>query len=129
MKIHSESRVTGRLILWAIGLSCGIALGLMPGFPSLPPGMDKILHAGGLLALMIGPILCCERARYVILMAVLLIMCGALVEILQRFIPGREGSVDDFLADLAGVGAGLMVWGMSSTRAVEMILPARVVAS
>lgn len=82
----------------------------LPGGLSLPAPWDKVAHGSGFLAL--GLILFmgwADRIRPGVLLA-LLVLYGAGDELHQGFVPGRDGSLGDWLADTAGAGLGLLCW-------------------
>ena len=86
--------------------------------PSIPSGWDKVLHAGayGVLAGLslrafhggLG-----RLARLPTVLALLLtIAYGMLDEIHQSHVVGRDASVLDWLADVAGAGISVMLLGI-----------------
>ena len=76
--------------------------------PSAPPGVDKVVHA--LLFAVLGITGRWSGVRGPVL-AVLLTGYGATSELLQAVTPlGRSASMGDWLADVLGVGAGLLAW-------------------
>lgn len=55
--------------------------------------------------------------RLVLVMVLLIIVYGGILEILQEsFIPGRFGSVSDFLANAAGVFSGMIISRKTGNR-------------
>ena len=85
----------------------------------LPPGADKLVHGG--LFLILGLSLAWGKGRagsgvsglVVLLMGV---GYGVLDEWHQSFIPGRDASVGDWVADSAGVMLGLVLFTSFSSR-------------
>ena len=76
--------------------------------PSAPPGVDKVVHA--LLFAVLGITGRWSGLRGPVL-AVVLTGYGATSELLQAVTPlGRSASMGDWLADVLGVGAGLLAW-------------------
>ena len=72
------------------------------------PRIDKLLHFSAFLSLAISSSLALVPGwRSVGQVVAGLLLYGALIEIVQAFIPGRDASVLDLLADAAGLAAGL----------------------
>jgi len=77
----------------------------------LPHGVDKVIHACayGMLALLLGRALIAERGvpagRACALAFLLVVAYGALDEIHQSWIPGRDPSIWDWAADAGGAAA------------------------
>jgi VanZ family protein len=83
--------------------------------PSSPPGVDKLVHAGLFLLLAL-------TARWAgigrsVVIGVL-VLYAAVSEVVQGLdVIGRDASPADWIADLLGVLAGLLVWAaLSRTR-------------
>lgn len=79
--------------------------GLEIGSPSLPSGSDKAAHfamygIGGGLAAWAGRKQGSARAAWLGL--TLVVLTGAADEIRQRTLPGRQGDIMDWVADVAG---------------------------
>lgn len=74
----------------------------------LPPGSDKVLHAGAYLVL--SGLLTLATGRPV-LAAALAVLYGASDEVHQAFVPGRYSDVLDLAADAVGSGAGAWLVG------------------
>ncbi len=95
------------VVLWIIAVSLVVAGSLNP--VTRPPGghhLDKLVHMlayGGLAAL---PALL-RRMRTALWAALLLLAIGCAVEVLQDYVPRRQGLVSDALADVAGIALGL----------------------
>lgn len=70
-------------------------------------GWDKLNHAAAFAALAF----CASRARLGTWRSVAagLLAYGVLIEVVQRFVPGRSGEAVDMLADAVGIAAGLML--------------------
>jgi VanZ family protein len=84
--------------------------------PSSPPGVDKLVHAGLFLLLAL-------TARWAgigrsVVIGVL-VLYAAVSEVVQGLdVIGRDASPADWIADLLGVLAGLLVWAaLSRARA------------
>lgn len=105
---------------WLAGIAIFMALGLTQGLPSLPPGGDKIVHAAAFFALALFPasgFLSPSQGFGSRALGVLaLLICGAALEWLQGFVPGRESSLADMLANVSGVSAALFVSFASNMR-------------
>ncbi|CUB02253.1 hypothetical protein [Marinomonas fungiae] len=71
-----------------------------------PPGSDKLHHVLGFafwtLLCAFGP------TRRFILLALTIVLCGGLIELIQPYVH-RRGEWDDFWADCAGVGLAALV--------------------
>jgi len=76
-------------------------LNLTPVIPSTPMSNgDKIAHFAEFYILsFLGK----EKVKYLVILPILL-------EFLQLFIPGRNFSIFDMLANLIGFSAGILVW-------------------
>ena len=91
-------------LLWLL-LICLVAYGSV--MPSIAPPnkwhLDKFMHFGANYAIALFPLYLCRSrwSSYCTIMAV--IMFGIAIEIIQQNIPGREASVGDVLANIAGV--------------------------
>lgn len=107
----------GGAVLWAAALfwqSSSSDAGSFLGF--LPSGSDKVLHAGAYAVL--GGLLTAATSNPVLGVA-LAIAYGVSDEIHQSFVPGRDASVGDLVADAVGaaLGAGLVVYLVRRSRA------------
>jgi VanZ family protein len=111
------------LRLWApvvIYMAAIFSVSSVPG-PPIPGGSDKSLHVLAYLGLAVVVVRALggglpRRIGFGIAATALLITMGygATDEVHQRFVPGRSGEVDDFLADAAGALAGTIacwLWG------------------
>ena len=86
----------------------------------LPAGADKLVHLG--LYLILGLLLAWGKTRTgfagpAILLLIMGAGYGALDEWHQSFVPGRDASVGDWVADSAGVMLGLVLFSIFSSRA------------
>ena len=84
---------------------------------SLPAGADKLVHGG--LYLILGLSLAWGKGRtgsgaQVVLLLLMGVGYGALDEWHQSFVPGRDVSVGDWVADSAGVILGLLLFSSFS---------------
>ena len=82
----------------------------------LPPGTDKFGH-GGLYAflawaalLAVAPVLPRRTLRVGVLVVLFCLLYGISDEFHQSFVPGREPSGGDLLADAAGALAAVAAW-------------------
>jgi hypothetical protein len=76
--------------------------------PIGPPGVDKIIHGALFAALALTGSWAGIRPTA---LAVLLVAYAAVSELMQGLTPlARSASVGDWLADVAGVAVGLLVW-------------------
>ena len=72
--------------------------------------LDKLLHFVAFATLAVSSALALQpgrRSNWAI--AALLLLYGALIEIVQIYVPGRDASWLDLMADAAGIAAGLAV--------------------
>jgi VanZ family protein len=108
----------GVLLRWAAVLAwaaCLAAVSVVPG-PAIPgrhiPGLDKVAHFGFYLILA----LLAQRATRkscLAYSAVVTLSCGvfgAVLEVVQGFLPGRSSSVADGIANVVGAAAGSAVY-------------------
>jgi hypothetical protein len=98
----------------AVLVSLAVLFAPASDVPFAPAGVDKVVHGLLFAALAVtGRWAGIGRAA----LAVLLVTYGAVSEILQAVTPlARSGSVADWLADVAGVLAGLALWQLISGR-------------
>jgi len=80
---------------------------LPPG--SLRHGLDKILHCATYLSLMVSLDFAFISGRWLLTKLVLLLFCSWLIEIAQQYLPPRQFSLGDLLANLAGLVLGLLL--------------------
>ncbi len=85
----------------------------------LPAGADKLAHLG--LYLILGLLLAWGKTRTgfagpAILLLIMGAGYGALDEWHQSFVPGRDVSAGDWLADTAGVALGLLLFSSLGSR-------------
>ena len=74
---------------------------------------DKLLHFSAFAALAVSSALALGpgRRNHAVIAGALLLY-GALIEILQLLVPGRDASALDLLADAAGIAGGLALAGL-----------------
>ncbi len=85
----------------------------------LPAGADKLVHGG--LYLVLGLFLAWGKTRTgfagpAILLLIMGAAYGALDEWHQSFVPGRDVSAGDWMADTAGVALGLLLFSSLRSR-------------
>ena len=69
---------------------------------------DKLLHVLAFATLALTAALACSPGRNSNWgIAALLLLHGALIEVVQAYVPGREASWLDLMADAVGIAAGL----------------------
>jgi hypothetical protein len=112
----------GPAALWAAVLFLLSELQLQGSGVGLPGGADKFVHVG--LYLILGLSLAWGKARTgfagpAILLLIIGAGYGALDEWHQSFVPGRDSSVGDWVADSAGVMLGLVLFSRFSRRLHE----------
>ena len=107
----------GPAALWAAVL---FLLSELPGSGvGLPGGTDKLVHAG--LYLILGLALAWGKAKTgfagpAILLLIIGAGYGALDEWHQSFVPGRDVSFGDWMANSVGVMLGLLLFSSFSSR-------------
>lgn len=127
-----------RLSALAVGLTALLAV-VVTILALLPPGTavgpvrsDKLLHMLAFLALALP--VAAVQPRWILPLALMLALHGALIEIVQPYF-GRGRELADWLADLAGIGVGaglgLMLnrlgrrwWRQAGGRAATIRAPA-----
>ena len=101
--------------LWAVAWGALLVLTLFLALwpltaPVASTGWDKTDHLLGFAALaMTGLWMLPVQVRAHAWLMLGLIIFGGLIEVLQTFIPHRQGDVVDWLADAIGVGLGALV--------------------
>lgn len=95
--------------LWWLGWLVILVACLRPQ-PELPFDLsDKGWHFLGFLAMSAGIVGFCHERRGLLGWAAFALFMGALIEVLQAFVPGRSSELADLLADAAGVAAGTTI--------------------
>lgn len=85
---------------------------LLPDVPPFPH-FDKVAHFAeyGVLGLLLARAVGRSLGRYAVGAAIAIAVAyGALDEVHQAFVPGRQSSLLDVAADLVGATAGALVW-------------------
>jgi VanZ family protein len=86
-------------------------LALTPHPPAqLDMGWDKLNHVAAFSALALLARLSCPASRRALpLSSAALFAFGGLIEVLQRFVPGRSSEWGDLLADAIGIACGALI--------------------
>lgn len=87
-----------------------------------PPGeysADKFVHVAAFGFMAVLGWTAWMRARSRVLVAIALSVHGALIEAAQTMVPGRQGSLEDWLADILGILAGAAL--MAALEALRRI--------
>jgi VanZ family protein len=113
-------------ILWSITI---LILTLIPGdtLPDVPIfGIDKLVHFFIFGVLMIVSSYGIVRtsntkgtlSKLLVITSLYSISFGIMVEILQRFVPGRSFSIPDMVANSIGVGLGYLIFKFMVRRKI-----------
>lgn len=98
---------------WLLGVLALVVcyLAFSPRPPSnLSIGWDKLNHAAAFIALSFSACLAFPgRRRHMLLAAVGLFLFGAVIEVVQLFVPGRDCEWEDLLADSVGIAIGALI--------------------
>jgi len=98
-----------QLQFWVLLLAC-LALSLMPQPPrAFELASDKLWHALAYLVLYLSGQLADHRHSRYLTRFVLLLGFSLLIEGLQHFVPNREFSLLDLIANATGLGVGMAV--------------------
>ena len=116
MSIEGAVRRWGPLALWVVLIFVASSIPEMPGgYNRFPEGTDKVVHfiEYFVLALLLyrGIKDKAVGSRGLLLVAIVLIglVVASLDELYQHSVPGRDSSIKDLAADLAGVFAGALI--------------------
>jgi hypothetical protein len=117
--VRPALRVHGPLARGAFAVAVLISLAVLfapaDDVPSAPAGLDKVVHASLFVALALTGLWAGVR-RVMLIPA--LVLYGAASEVVQGAI-GRDAAVGDWLADVAGILLGLLVWQRLCRRAAH----------
>ena len=99
------------LIIW---ISCALMItvgSLMPhlGWPPEAFHIDKFIHGSAYAGLAFLPFFFTTNRNVIIIFLAAIIAMGGGIEILQTFMPSRDGTIGDFAADVCGVIAGALI--------------------
>lgn len=86
-----------------------VGLSLIPHLVKTPNDSDKMLHVVAYCILMIGPVMAGKSLRFELAVAALLFAIGAGIEFFQHIMGGRLSSIEDALANGAGIFCGLVI--------------------
>ncbi len=95
--------------LWIMGILTLMGFAVIPNLMVIENGADKMLHMTAFCLLTLWPTVTFIRMKHVYISAAILFSSGIVVEVLQGFVPMRTPSMEDILANLAGVAAGLVI--------------------
>ena len=99
-----------RILQFWILILLTIYLSLTSGPPAVIASFsDKIMHGAGYLLLILSCDLAYNPSRWLFTKITLLLVFSIIIEIAQHFIPQREFSVPDILANLTGLIWGLLI--------------------
>ena len=123
-RTHPAFRVHGALSRGAFAVTVLVSLAVLfapaSDVPAAPPGVDKVVHLLLFTALTVAGRWAGTRPGP---LAVLLLAYGAVSEVVQALSAlQRSGSVVDWLADVAGVGLGLLLWAVGERRSARAVL-------
>jgi VanZ family protein len=97
------------MILWLVLVVVAVVFSLLPAAaPSGRHGIDKIVHIVAFFVLAAIPAAVLPGRAAIWLAMVFLLAVGAGIEFAQAFIPGRQGSGADMLANFAGILLGAL---------------------
>lgn len=98
-----------------LGLAVVVALSVMPAESVPAPGLwDKAGHALAYGALATAGGIGYRGLRAVLLLGLGLLLFGAALELVQAFLPGREASLHDLLANAIGIALGSLLAGAAN---------------
>jgi VanZ family protein len=105
-----EQRAAWRLLLALLLITISY-LALSPAPPkTVDTGWDKLNHLSAFVALTVAASFSAKASlRHALLSAIALLAYGGLIEIVQTFLPPREGDWADLLADALGIALGMAV--------------------
>ncbi len=95
-----------RLVFWCAVIAVGL-VSLLPRETLPETGLwDKLEHAAAYAILCVIGVVSYPRRRTRMALVIGLVACGVALELLQSFVPGREASVADVIANTFGVVIG-----------------------
>ncbi len=98
------------IIIWLLSVVFIIAGSLLPNLPPTEKyNLDKFIHGGAYAALAFLSCFFISSRKNGLLFLVIIIAIGGGIEILQNFLPGRSGTIGDFIADSLGVLLGALI--------------------
>ena len=105
------------IAVFTAGIIAVSVLSLVPR--TAMPGIevwDKLEHTLAYLALAVTGAIAFPGRRRLAWLGLGLLILGCLLEVTQTFVPGRDGTVDDAVANAIGIGLGLALAGVAGTR-------------
>ncbi len=96
------------IALWLLMIGSALLIALTPSQIHLIHGYDKVAHFVAFAALMIMPAMSIKCLKTLIIFSMFLIFIGIFVECVQFFIPERDASLQDIVANILGVSFGLI---------------------
>ena len=81
-----------------------VILSLLPAFATTQHHhFDKFLHAGAFFGLTASILFFIKRLSLNIWIAAFMTFIGAMIELMQHYVPGRSGTLGDMAADMVGI--------------------------
>ena len=99
----------GLVFLWLAALAAIFVAAIDPQLGRFGHGRDKMLHIAAYCLLAIGPALLFNTLKHIVFSVFFLIASGAAIELAQMGSGTRTPSFADWLADIAGILAGLCI--------------------
>jgi VanZ family protein len=109
--LRAALRAFAPALIWAAAVWTAGGLESTPSLPTVR-GIDKVAHfvMYGVLGFLLARGWLAMRWRGAWLLPVLIaLMLGAADELRQRSVPGRSAEVADWIADVAGAAAGVLI--------------------
>jgi VanZ family protein len=92
------------------------------------PTNDKVGHSLAYLSLSLNLFLLCSSKSERLKAVLFLISYGVLMEIIQGFIPGRDSSINDMIANSTGIGAGLIIIYFFQKRIITFLKKIKIIS-
>ena len=105
--LHNHYLQRALLVLWICLVAVIMYVGLKPSPMSLTHPADKFVHIGGCAVVILLPAILIRQVFYLFASAAILFLAGAGIELYQSFLPGRQASTGDLLADVVGIILGI----------------------
>lgn len=103
--VHIRGRIHALLLAWVLGI---VIVSLVPSGGVSLWNVDKVGHFLAYAGLATLICLSFESGRSRVGLAIAAVVLGAVLEMLQQFVPGRDMSVIDGVVNALGVLAGLV---------------------
>lgn len=107
--LHNRLFLGAMLVLWICAVAVSMYIGLKPEPIPLEHPADKAVHIASCIVVMLLPAILVRQFSYLLASIAVLLLAGAGLEVYQSFLPGREASVGDLAADMAGIFLGVGV--------------------